>query len=126
MESGENIQEGTGNAAACNQPQPSLSVAAAKKQKASEEKASRDSHLLRLINNTYWQEADSLMVKGNMLKQIIGFDPAVFFVDMLRKNSVKLNFVSLEYTKVVCLETFLKYNGFLSTAVITFFCHSVV
>jgi hypothetical protein len=55
-------------------------VAAAKKQKASEEKARRDAHLLRLIDNTTWQEADNFMVEDNMLKQIIGFAPAVFLL----------------------------------------------
>jgi hypothetical protein len=90
MNSGENIQESTGNAADCNQPQPSLSVAAAKKQKASEEKARRDAHLLRLIDNISWQEADNFMVEDNMLKQIIGFHPAVFSIDMLRKTCGKL------------------------------------
>jgi hypothetical protein len=48
------------------------------KQKASEEKAKRDDHLLRLIDNTTWQEADNFMVEDNVLKKIIDFDPAVF------------------------------------------------
>jgi hypothetical protein len=75
-----NIQEGTGNAAACNLPQPSLSVAAAKKRKASEEKARRDAHLLRLIDNTSWQETDKFMVEDNMLKQNIGLTQQFFLL----------------------------------------------
>jgi len=40
------------------------------------------------------------MVEDNILKQIIGFDPAVFSVDMLRKICGKLGFVSRKYTKI--------------------------
>jgi hypothetical protein len=58
-------------------------AAANKKQKASEDKARRDAHLLWLIDNTTWQDADNFTVEDNILKQIIGFDPAVFSVDML-------------------------------------------
>jgi hypothetical protein len=84
MESGETMQKGSANAAAGNQPpQPPLSVAADKKQKASEGKARREAHLLRLIKNTSWQEADNFTVESNVLKLNIGFDPAVFSVDRL-------------------------------------------
>jgi hypothetical protein len=83
-------------------------VAAAKKQKASEEKARRGANFLRLIDNTSWQEADNFMVEDDVLQQIIHFDPAVFSVDMLRKNCGKQGFVAPKYTKAVCLETMLK------------------
>jgi hypothetical protein len=43
-----------------------------------------------------------------VLKQIAGFDPAIFSVDMLRKICGKLGFVSQKCTKAVCLETILK------------------
>jgi hypothetical protein len=48
------------------------------------------------------------VVEENVLKLIIGFDPAVFNVDMLHKICGKLGFVSRKFTKVVCLETILK------------------
>jgi hypothetical protein len=47
------------------------------------------------------------VVEENVLKLIIGFDPAVFNVDMLHKICGKLGFVSRKFTKVVCLETIL-------------------
>jgi hypothetical protein len=47
-------------------------------------------------------------VEDNVLKQIAGFDPAVFFVDILTKICGKLGFMSQKYTKAVCLETMLK------------------
>ena len=88
--------------------QPIASAAANKKQKAAEDKARRDAHLLRLIENTTWQDAENFTVEDNVLKQIIGFDPEVFSVDMIRKICGKLGFVSRKYTKIVCLETILK------------------
>jgi len=48
------------------------------------------------------------MVEDNVLKQIAGFDPAVFSVGLLRKICGKLVFVSQKYTKGVFLETILK------------------
>jgi len=48
------------------------------------------------------------MVEDNVLKQIAGFDPAVFSVGLLRKICEKLVFVSQKYTKGVFLETILK------------------
>jgi hypothetical protein len=87
---------------------PVAAAAANKKQKAAEDKARRDAHLQRLIDNTTWQDADNFIVEDNILKQIIGFDPAVFPVDMLRKICGKLGFVSRKYTKNVCLETIVK------------------
>jgi hypothetical protein len=99
----------TSSASIVNPPAPPVvAVAANKKQKAAEDKARRDAHLLWLIDNTTWQDADNFMVEDNILKQIIGFDPAVFSVDMLRKICGKLGFVSRKYTKIVCLETILK------------------
>ncbi len=89
-------------------PSASITAAAAKKQKASEDKARRDEHLLRLIDGTTWQNADNFTVEENILKQMIGFDPLFFSVDMLHKICGKLGFVSRKYTKNVCLETLLK------------------
>ena len=77
MESGEQNQEAIANTTDGNQPPPSLSVAAAKKQNAAEEKARRYAHLLRVIENAAWQEAENFMVEDNVLKQIAGFDPAL-------------------------------------------------
>ena len=51
--------------------QPIDSAAANKKQKAAEDKARRDAHLLRLIENTTWQDADTFTVEDNVLKQIM-------------------------------------------------------
>ena len=59
MESGEQNQEAIANATDGNHPPPLLSAAAAKKQKAAEEKARRDAHLLQVIENTAWQEAEN-------------------------------------------------------------------
>ncbi len=99
----------TSSASIVNPPAPPVAaVAANKKQKEAEDKARRDAHLLRLIDNTTWQDADNFTVEDNTLKQIIGFDPAVFSVDMLQKICGKLGFVSRKYTKIVCLETILK------------------
>jgi hypothetical protein len=94
-----------GVAAASNIP---ANAAAQRKQKAAEEKARREAHLMRLIDNTTWQSPDNFTVEENVLKLIIGFDPAVFNVDMLCKICGKLGFVSRKFTKVVCLETILK------------------
>jgi hypothetical protein len=88
--------------------QPVIAAASNKKQKAAEDKARRDVHLLWLIDNTTWQDAENFTVEDNVLKQIIGFDPEVFSVDMIRKICGKLGFVSRKYTKIVCLETILK------------------
>ncbi len=66
-----------------NPPAQPVTVAATK-QKAAEEKARRETYLLWwLIENTTWQNADHFMVEDSVLKQIIGFDPAVFSVDMM-------------------------------------------
>ncbi len=89
-------------------PNIPLTAAAAKKQKAAEDKLRREEHLLRLIDGTTWQNADNFTVEDNFLKQILGFDPSVFSVDMLRKICGKLGFVSRKFTKTVCLETILK------------------
>jgi hypothetical protein len=59
MESGEQDQEAIANATDGNHPPPLLSAAAAKKQKAAEEKARRDAHLLQVIENMAWQEAEN-------------------------------------------------------------------
>ncbi len=59
MESGEQNQEAIANATDGNHPPPLLSAAAAKKQKAAEEKARRDAHLLQVIENMAWQEAEN-------------------------------------------------------------------
>jgi len=82
-------------------------AAAQRKQKAAEEKARRKAHLMHLIDNTTWQSPDNFTVEENASKLIIGFDPAVFNVDMLHKICGKLGFVSRKFTKVVCLETIL-------------------
>ena len=63
---------------------------------------------MRLIDNTSWQNPDNFTVEENVLKLILGFDSAVFNVDMLRRICDKLGFVSRKFTKVVCLETILK------------------
>ncbi len=88
-------------------PNASVTAVAGKKQKASEDKARREEHLLHLIEGTTWQNADNFTVEENILKQIIGFDPSVLSVDMLHKICGKLGFVSHKYTKNVCLK-FLK------------------
>ncbi len=61
-----------------------------------------------LIEGIMWQNLDSYTVEDNVLKQMIGFDPAVFSVDMLCKTCGKLGYVSCKYTKAVCLEIILK------------------
>jgi len=54
-----------------------------KKQAAAEQKARRDTHLLRLIDGTMWQNLDNYIVEDNVLKQMIGFHASLFSVDML-------------------------------------------
>ncbi len=51
-----------------------------------EDKTRREAQLLWLIENTPWQDADNFMVEDNVLKQIIGFDPAVFFCGYAPKD----------------------------------------
>jgi hypothetical protein len=36
--------------------------------------------LLRLIEKSYWKEADRFVVEDKILKQVIGFDPEVFYI----------------------------------------------
>jgi hypothetical protein len=65
-------------------------------------------HLLHLIEGSTRQNLDNYTVEDNVLKQMIGFDPAVVSVDMLHKIFGKLGYVSQKYTKAVCLETIFK------------------
>ena len=94
-----------GVAPASNAP---VNAVAQKKEKAVEEKARREAHLMHLINNTTWQNPNNFTAKENVLKLILGFDPTVFNVDMLHKICGKLGFVSRKFTKMVCFETILK------------------
>jgi hypothetical protein len=50
--------------------------------------------LLRVIENTTWQDVDNLMLEDNVLKQIIGLDPAVFPLDVIQKICGKLGFAA--------------------------------
>jgi hypothetical protein len=47
-------------------------------------------------------------MKDDKLKQIEGYDLALFSVDMLRKICNKLGFVSRKFTKNVCTDTIVK------------------
>jgi len=85
-----------------------VNAVAQKKEKAAEEKARREAHLMHLINNTTWQNPNNFTAKENVLKLILGFDPTVFNVDMLYKNCGELGFASRKFMKVVCSETILK------------------
>jgi len=85
-----------------------VNAAAQRKEKAAEEKTRREVNLMHFIENTTLQNSDNFTVEENVLKLILGFDPAVFNVDMLHKIWGKLGFVFRKFTKVVCLETILK------------------
>jgi hypothetical protein len=60
-------------------PNEPAMAAAAKKQKAAEDKARREEHLLHLIEGTTWQNADNFTVEDNILKANNWFQSLCFF-----------------------------------------------
>jgi hypothetical protein len=81
---------------------------ASKKQLAAEQKAQKEVHLLHLIEGTTWKNLDSYTVEDNVLKQMMGFDPAVFSVDMLCKICGKLGYMSHNIQRLYALKPFLR------------------
>jgi hypothetical protein len=82
-----------------SQPPAQSSQADGRKQAAKARKEERNNMLNQLIESTEWKDTDNFIVEDDILKQIKGYDNALFSVDMLRKICNKLGFVSRKFTK---------------------------
>jgi hypothetical protein len=91
-----------------SQPPAQSSQADGWKQAAKAQKEECDNILNQLIESTEWKDTDNFIVEDDILKQIKGYDTALFSVDMLRKICNKLGFVSHKFTKNVCTDTIVK------------------
>ena len=91
-----------------SQPPAQSSQTDGRKQAAKAQKEERNNMLNQLIESTEWKDTDNFIVEDDILKQIKGYDTALFSVDMLRKICNKLGFVSRKFTKNVCTDTIVK------------------
>jgi hypothetical protein len=80
----------------------------ARKPAAKVQKEERMAEMNQRIEVTNWKSPDNVIVEDDILKQIVGYDPSLFSVDMLQKNCGKLGLVSCKFTKGVCIETIVK------------------
>ena len=76
-----------------SQPPAQSSQTDGRKQAAKAQKEERNNMLNQLIESTEWKDTDNFIVEDDILKQIKGYDTALFSVDMLRKICNKLGFV---------------------------------